>query len=673
MYENYFGLKTKPFTIAPNPLYLYMSRQHREALAHLVFGVQSDNGFIVITGEVGTGKTTLCRCFLEQVPKETEVCLILNPRMNAIEMLASICDELHIEYPHSETSIKIYVDLINARLLNNYAESKKTLLIIDEAQNLSDSVLEQLRLLTNLETNDQKLLQIILIGQTELRERFEKRNLRQLAQRITARYHLTALTEKDVMEYVRHRLVVAGGRSHVFSDSAVKKIFYHTKGVPRLINTLCDRALLGAYATNQERVDASVVNRSARELLGQAKTTTSGWKLWLVPVLSMIFLVILFAGSLYFVEPLRARSQVLWQQWFSQIQSMWPEKDIISSAKVAVLETETKTAIIDQVAVDSTPKAKVEMAPEAKVEMLSEVVDKQVDESKIVDEPKAVDETKIVSDSKREDAPEEAMATPAVGTFDQFVEAFQSRRLMPNTEAVTWSELTQLYGVQYHGLSHENDILHESSMTNEASTAQMPWRDSEAGVKNRQNMPMLTDRFSNAEWKGRCTALPEFSPLSCVAVQGDLNLVGVLNTPVIIPLSEGGRPLAKTYFAVLSRMTLSQVYVSLGNQTYILPVGAFARYWSGEFLALAPVPKSFDRILTEGDENIEVQWVFARLNQWQGVSPNGLEAPIQFDRALQERVKLFQQAKGLVPDGLVGVHTFVLLSQVGQDFPVLHD
>jgi general secretion pathway protein A len=166
MYENYFGLKAKPFTIAPNPLYLYMSRQHREALAHLVFGVQSDNGFIVITGEVGTGKTTLCRCFLEQIPKETEVCLILNPRMNAIEMLASICDELHIEHPHSETSTKVYVDLINARLLHNYAEGKKTLLIIDEAQNLSDSVLEQLRLLTNLETHDQKLLQIILIGQT---------------------------------------------------------------------------------------------------------------------------------------------------------------------------------------------------------------------------------------------------------------------------------------------------------------------------------------------------------------------------------------------------------------------------------------------------------------------------------------------------------------------------
>jgi len=676
MYENYFGLKAKPFTIAPNPLYLYMSRQHREALAHLVFGVQSDNGFIVITGEVGTGKTTLCRCFLEQVPKETEVCLILNPRMNAIEMLASICDELHIEHPHSDTSVKIYVDLINARLLNNYAEGKKTLLIIDEAQNLSDSVLEQLRLLTNLETNDQKLLQIILIGQTELRERFEKRNLRQLAQRITARYHLTALTEKDVMEYVRHRLVVAGGRSHVFSDSAVKKVFHHTKGVPRLINTLCDRALLGAYALNQEGVDASVVNRSARELLGLAETTASGWKLWLAPVLSMVFLVILFAGSLYFVEPLRARSQVLWQQWFSQIQSMWPDKESTLSAKVAVLETEIKTAIIDQVAVDSTSKAKVEMAPEAKVEMLPEVIDKQVkqvEKSKIVDESKAVDEAKTVSDPKREDTREKAMAAPAVGTFDQFVEAFQSRRFMPNTEAVTWSELTQLYGVQSHGFSHENDISHETSMTNETSMAQMPWRDSETGVRNRQDMPILTDRFSNAEWKRRCTALPEVSPLSCVAVQGDLNLVGVLNTPVIVPLSEGGRTLAKTYFAVLSRMTPSQVYISLGNQIYILPVGAFARYWSGEFLALAPVPKSFDRILAEGAESIEVQWVFARLNQWQGVSPNGLEAPIQFDRVLQERVKLFQQAKGLVPDGLVGVHTFVLLSQVGQDFPVLHD
>ena len=268
MYYEYFGLKEAPFSIAPNPRYLYMSERHREALAHLMYGINSDGGFILLTGEVGTGKTTICRCLLEQIPQDVHIAFVLNPKLDPVELLATACDDLGISYP-AGASIKTMVDRLNEFLLAAHQEGRRTVLIIDEAQNLSIDVLEQLRLLTNLETNERKLLQIILLGQPELLTLLAQNELRQLSQRVTARFHLDALNRGEVHEYIKHRLTIAGTRRRVFSSAAINRIFKISGGIPRVVNLICDRALLGTYAENKLQVSSRVVSKAADEVLGQ--------------------------------------------------------------------------------------------------------------------------------------------------------------------------------------------------------------------------------------------------------------------------------------------------------------------------------------------------------------------------------------------------------------------
>jgi len=292
MYKDYFGLSEPPFSIAPDPRYLYMSERHREALAHLIYGVGDEGGFVVLTGEVGTGKTTVCRCLLEQLPGHTEVALILNPKLTVAELLGTVCDELHIAYPSGNKSIKTFVDRLNAWLLEAHADGRHTVLIIDEAQNLSAEVLEQLRLLTNLETNQKKLLQIILLGQPELNDMLARADLRQLAQRITARYHLTPLSRHEVESYISHRLAVAGQTQSLFNPSAIGRVAQYSQGTPRLINVLCDRSLLGAYAQESRVVDARIVSRAACEIFGQVRRRASHW-----PALAMASIILLGIGA----------------------------------------------------------------------------------------------------------------------------------------------------------------------------------------------------------------------------------------------------------------------------------------------------------------------------------------------------------------------------------------
>ncbi len=272
LYCAYFQLEETPFSIAPDPRFVYLSERHREALGHLLFGLAEGGGFVQITGEVGTGKTTICRTVLCQLPDNVDVALIFNPKLTVPELLQSICEELRVELPDDMTSTKAFVDRLYRYLLDANAEGRRTVLIIDEAQNLSSEVLEQIRLLTNLETNDNKLLQIFLIGQPELRAVLGRNDLRQLAQRITARYHLEPLTRTETSQYIAHRLSVAGCLHKVFTDAALRKVFKLTGGIPRLVNSLCDRALLGAFATSCERVDARIIARANRELHG-----VSGW------------------------------------------------------------------------------------------------------------------------------------------------------------------------------------------------------------------------------------------------------------------------------------------------------------------------------------------------------------------------------------------------------------
>ncbi len=270
MYTSFYGLNEKPFSITPDPRYLFLSERHGEALAHLVYGVTESGGFIQLTGEVGTGKTTLVRSLLlNRMPDNADVAVVLNPQLSVIEFLATICEELHIEVLHNKGSVKALTDALNRHLLKAHAAGRRTILVVDEAQNLAPAVLEQVRLLTNLETAKQKLLQIILIGQPELRELLARNDLRQLAQRITGRYHLEPLTIEETSSYIEHRLKVAGAVGEVFDAGAKKEAFRLSQGVPRLINVICDRALLGGYAKESRRINARLIRQAAAEVKGQ--------------------------------------------------------------------------------------------------------------------------------------------------------------------------------------------------------------------------------------------------------------------------------------------------------------------------------------------------------------------------------------------------------------------
>jgi general secretion pathway protein A len=268
-YESYFELKEAPFSISPDPRYLYLTQNHREALALLLYGVSSNGGFVLLTGEIGTGKTTVCQCLLEQLPENTEVAYILNSKLEPREFFAAICDDLGILYPSGQTGLKRYIDLIHEHLLASHAKGRNTVLMVDEAQNLSTELLEHLRLLTNLETCEKKLLQIMLVGQPELRDKIALPEMEQMAQRITARFHLGPLSKKEVAIYVRHRLKVAGAKHELFTQGSLKLLWKFTGGVPRRINIICDRALLGTSISKREKVNHLILEKAAQEVLGR--------------------------------------------------------------------------------------------------------------------------------------------------------------------------------------------------------------------------------------------------------------------------------------------------------------------------------------------------------------------------------------------------------------------
>ena len=302
MYYQYFGLQEPPFSIAVNPRYLYMSPRHRDALAHLLYGVGAGGGFILLTGEVGTGKTTLNRSLIEQLPETADVAIVLNPALDSSDLLATVCEELGIALAQNgaRPGLKALTDALHRFLLENHARGRKTVLIIDEAQHLDFEVLEQIRLLTNLETHEEKLLHIILIGQPELGEKLRRPELRQLNQRITARYDLQPLTAEETGAYIRHRLQVAGmpAGGALFPPALTRRIHRRSRGVPRLINLLCDRMLMGAYGQGRSRVDSALLRRAEREVMGEEDTGRS----WVPLALAAIAIAVVAAALWGFVQ-----------------------------------------------------------------------------------------------------------------------------------------------------------------------------------------------------------------------------------------------------------------------------------------------------------------------------------------------------------------------------------
>jgi len=297
MYQEFFSLKEQPFSISPDPDFLFLSDRHKEALAHLMYGLRGNGGFVLLTGEVGTGKTTVCRALLQDISDDTDIAYILNPAQTEVELLATICDQLKIAYDVDRASLKTLFDAISGWMIHNLEKGRSAIVLIDEAQHLSFSVLEQLRLLTNIESNNKKPLQVILIGQTELQQKLKENELRQLAQRITARYHLLPLTLQESEYYIQHRLNVAGASTPIFETKLLKRIFKYSRGVPRLINLICDRSMLCAYSQNSSKVTAKMIDLAVKEIdlslndINSGKAFKQGWRILLLVLLTAITVI----------------------------------------------------------------------------------------------------------------------------------------------------------------------------------------------------------------------------------------------------------------------------------------------------------------------------------------------------------------------------------------------
>ena len=536
MYYHYFGLTEAPFSIAVNPRYLFMSARHRDALAHLLYGVGAGGGFILLTGEVGTGKTTINRCVLEQLPQDTDIAIILNPALNAIELLASACDELRIEYDHDKHTLKTLTDNLQRFLLENHARGRKTVLLIDEAQHLDFDVLEQIRLLTNLETNSEKLLQIILIGQPELAQMLARPELRQLNQRITARYNLEALNLDETGAYIQHRLQVAGmtpGRL-VFPPSVVRDIYKATQGIPRLINVLCDRMLLGAYGRGESSVNHAMFKLAAQEVLGDETAVTPLWR-WLG-----VFVVLLLAvWSIGWLLGKYTGSEAL-------LTPFW-------------LETQRAPEIIEISVQEPLPDAIVTPLPER---------------------------LPVI----------EALAPLNAVTAMQ-------------APVVAMAELLSLYAVD----SAPDEICSSAVQISLACLEGEVWAWDELNVFN---SPLLLEMITPERFSAEVLLLGMDEPMAWVLVEG----------------------------AVVS-----------------LPLADLAPYWTGRYRLLWHPPAGFEKSLVPGDESAVVAVVaqlFARLD----AQPDPL-AGRRFNRALEQRVRLFQRQNRLVDDGVVGVQTLLKLNE----------
>ncbi len=544
MYAQHFGLSQDPFSIAPDPRYLFMSERHREALAHLLYGVSgggrgggTGGGFVLLTGDIGTGKTTICRCFLEQIPGGCHVAYIFNPKLTVIELLQSICEEFHVAVPHAgmaPSTVKDYIDALNQFLLQSHAAGHSSVLIIDEAQNLAPDVLEQLRLLTNLETNERKLLQIVLIGQPELREMLARPELEQLAQRVIARFHLDALSEVESTQYIQHRLAVAGHSGALpFDRKSLQRIQRIARGVPRRINLLCGRALLGAWATGVQRVDRKVVDKAAAEVFGSENT-----------------------------NPPRARKRT-------------------AAVALGALVVIAVAALISF----------MPWAPQSRVRTSSAVAASAPQSS--------------ASSTVRAPASAPAPPPPAARPVEE-VDALLAR--MPTDINTAWREL----GTRWNLDAGDADPC-------QAATSQQ----------------LLCYRSSNLT----------------------VPLLRQLGRPGILTLQQGnGVPV----YVLLVGLGAQTATLRVAQSLHTVRLVAMGRLWHGDFATYWRAPPTYSGELREGSSGPAIQRLAHQLDLLDGHSASvDAAVPRVLDAAMRERVRAFQRAQGLVPDGQPGPMTLM--------------
>jgi len=638
MYTAYFGLNALPFNITPDPHYLYLSDQHREALAHLVYGVNEGSGFILLTGEVGMGKTTLCRCLIQQLPEQVDVALILNPRLDSRELLAAICDELHIHYQRDHT-LKDFTDALTNYLVTAHAVKRRTVLILDEAQNLKPEVLEQVRLLTNIETDYEKLLQIILVGQPELSQVLKRKNLRQLAQRITARYHLQPLSLRDTRAYINHRLAISGANTPLFTRPAMNLVYRYSGGIPRLINILCDRALLGSYVTAQKPVTPAIVRKAMAEVRGETSSRSAlSW------IMAGSAAAVAILGLLFWLSTLNAWLIPAMGENQQQIAAVGlppshstsnpalPEPDIEATYRLPpdVAASNMPITPVSPTQSESSEREAVESAP---IEVPPQTNHSEANADNQLVQPMAASESEIIL------APTPVATVPTEGATP--VEPIATVDAPPVTEPDSPDIAT---------------ILANQQIASDLDTA------------FNQLFKLWELDYHTLQGKTAC-ARAATQNLACLFKTGDWTDIRRANRPTVIELvTDKGTQ----HHAVLKNLQAEVATLDFGGQLFEVPLSHIKDYWLGQFLLLWQPPDLPVSIIRQGMSGKKVLWIRARLNEIKGRARTPENLSPRFDTGLKREIMAFQQEQGLGVDGIVGEQTLQKLDALANNSPRLY-
>ncbi|MDQ6969161.1 MAG: AAA family ATPase [Mariprofundus sp.] len=653
MYLEYFGLHEPPFSIAPNPRYLYLTHQHQEALAHLSYGLGSGGGIVLLTGEVGTGKTTISRKLLEDIPAHIEMAWIVNPRLSAQELLASICDELSIAYEGDCSSIKTFTDSINQYLIEAHGQGRSVVLMIDEAQNLSPDVLEQLRLLTNLETSERKLLQIILLGQPELKEMLERNDLRQLAQRITARFHLQSLSQEDSCEYVRHRMAIAGCNRPVFSNKAIDLVFTISQGTPRLINLLCDRALLGVYSRHETMVEKTHVQQASREVLGEEQQQTKSR--WLSPLLMALALVIANAILLDRVWPwLPVHMET------ASVDSVIPAADRVVSDQM----------LSDQAIADQSIPPQSDLSQPGSEQGVPPALTESIEGGlRLLYATRFAMTESVKPESESSEAVADEISVSGLAVVAELseqalLEQEQSELLQTESQGVTISGQnivqSEIHAETIEQLEPAADAIGESV-----------WQVVEAQGSKQQAFLTLASLWhvNLVDDKTKpCDQLAE-KKLFCLQQRSNSWLLHELNRPALFQMTgEDGAH----HFAVIRSVQERRVIIQLGEQQWNITLTELEQYWQGQLTLLWAKPEAYHGDVQQGDGGALIPWLADQMDSLQGkmIPPQIFTT---MNAVLVERLKDFQISEGLPADGIVGLLTLMRINErIHQSTPLLN-
>ena len=611
MYPKYFGLKEPSFSIAPDPHYLFLSEQHKEALAHLLYGAGESGGFVLLTGEVGTGKTTVCRAFLEQLPEGVDIALIVNPAMTANELLLNICDEFRIPVPEGERSVKLLVDRLNSYLLEAHANGRRPVLLIDEAQNLRPKVMEQVRLLTNLETTKNKLLQIFLVGQPELRRMLEREGLRQINQRITARFHLRPLRQAETAEYIRHRVAVAGVDRPLFTAAAIRRIHQVSGGVPRLVNILCDRALLGACVTRSNQVTPAIVAKAAREVQGERLETKPP------PAARPAF------------ATAAALALALVAAWTTYAWLREDPRELIAAALERVRPVPLPAAI--EVAGDTGDVADLAAEPALMTAAGTEG-------------PPAPDAPEAEVQSTDAAAVPDASDPPAVAAVDVPGTGTGTSAPAPEASPVieTGAELPRLSLASFAPDSADATL----------SRLSMP-EDTALRVLLRRWGVVVQDLGGG----DACARVSAFG-LRCEREQGKLSNVRFFDRPALLRVTDReGVP----RYAALGALDASYGTLDTEAGSELVPLAGLESVWTGDYMVVWQPPPTGAPLIGPGASADSVRWLRRLLSEVPGSGLAYTDSG-RFDATLAGALREFQSARGLLPDGIAGPRTLIQIN-----------